>query len=332
MNKFILIMLTLFVSTFSVYGKELNIGWVMAGPDIYYKTSAETFKKLAAKKGWKVTITNAEYDGKKLLANVENLVSKGVDAIVLVALTPDVAARCAKKAKKGGVPIFLNTTAPNPIAYDIPVGIVNGEWDDYGKLVGVPAGKKFKGKKVRVGLIEGYLGMGIAESMTKGFIQGIKQNANPEIIFQQSGKWARKGGMEQAQNLINSGKKIDVMFVQNEEMCAGVLQAYKEAGKKVDFELFTGNGKEMAWEWIKQGKITGTAANPPTGEGDLVFQMVNAHFSKKPFPRHVFMHTYYLDKSNVSKAIPWNIDTYFAQKASGKIEMDLSKRVVGTKK
>jgi ABC-type sugar transport system substrate-binding protein len=305
--------------------KQVHIGYVMAGPDIYYRTSADVFIELSKKMDWEVSVTSSEYTATKEVANVEDFISKGVDAIVLVTANAEVGTKNAAKAKAAGIPLFMVSALPSKQGYDLPTGIVSGNW----QLMGAQTGKYIaaKWKKPRIAMIEGAYGQGIAESIREGFLKSLQDaGAEATIVSKASGGWMRKGGLEAAQDIIAAQKEIDILYCQNEEMAAGALQAFKEAGKKGKVAVFSNNGKEMAWKWLKEGEIEATVANAPTGEGDLAFQMVNAYFSKKPFPRHVYMDMTLLTKGNLHAAVPWKIKDYFKKKQTGELKMDLFSR------
>ncbi|MFT5128672.1 MAG: ABC-type sugar transport system substrate-binding protein [Rhodothermales bacterium] len=301
---------------------EVVIGYIMAGPDIYYRTAADTFTRLAEKKGWEVSTISSEYSAPKEVANVENFIAKQVDVIILVTVDADVATKNAKRAKEAGIPLFLAAALPSEQGYHLPTGIVSGDWKALGGLTGSYIGKNWK--TPRIAMIEGAYGQGLAEAVREGFLEAIKaEGATPEVVTQVSGGWMRKGGLDAAQDIIASQKEFDILYCQNEEMAAGALQAFAEASDTQSFKAFSNNGKEMAWEWLKTGKLTGTVSGAPTGEGDLLFQMVDAHLAKKEFPRHVYMKIALLTKDNLDIAVPWDIDNYFSKKAAGDFEMDL---------
>ncbi len=325
MKKIITILGIIALATVAQAKKQIHIGYVMAGPDIYYRTSADVFTQLGAKLDWDVSVTSSEYTATKEVANVEDFIAKGVDAIVLVTANAEVATINAAKAKAVGIPLFMVSALPSKQGYDLPTGIVSGNW----QLMGAYTGKYIasKWKTPRIAMIEGAYGQGIAESIREGFLKSLKDaGAEATIVSKASGGWMRKGGLEAAQDIIAAQKEIDILYCQNEEMAAGALQAFKEAGKKGKITVFSNNGKEMAWKWIKDGEMEATVANAPTGEGDLAFQMVEAYFSKKPFPRHVYMDMTLLTKSNINSAVPWKIQDYFKKKQSGELKMDLFSR------
>ncbi|MCJ8325332.1 MAG: sugar ABC transporter substrate-binding protein [Rhizobiales bacterium] len=299
-----------------------EIGYVLAGPDIYYATEAELFQKLAEDAGHTVTVANSEYSPSKELANVEDFIARGVDIIVLLSANAESGTQAALRAKEAGIPIFFVAALPSPAGYDIPTGIVSGDWIDMGKTVGEYVGKNHPGKNVA--LLEGVYGQGIAEMIRKGFDTGIANaNGGNEVVLANSAGWNRKDGLAVTQDFLASSKEFEVIYAMNEEMMAGAIQALEEAGELGNYALFSGNGKEIGWSWMRDGIMEATVANPPTLEADLNFQMVQAHIAGIDYPRHVYNIQPLLTVDNLDGAVPWVIDDYLAMKASGKLVVDL---------
>ncbi|MCP4381923.1 MAG: sugar ABC transporter substrate-binding protein [Hyphomicrobiales bacterium] len=299
-----------------------DIGFVLAGPDVFYATGAEVFETLAEQNGHRVSFANSEYSPSKELANVEDFIARGVDVIVLLSANAEAGTQAAQRAKDAGIPIFFQSALPTPEGYQIPDGIVSGNWIAMGKTVGLYVGENYPGENVA--LIEGFYGQGTTELIRKGFEEGVAESGGGnEVVLNASGNWNRKDGLAVAQDFIASQKDFKVIYAMNEEMMAGTIQAIEEAGKQGEYALFSDNGKEIGWQWMKDGVMEGTVANPPTLEGDIIFQMVQAHLDGKDYPRHVYNTQPWLTADNLDGAIPWDVEDYFARKASGEIVIDL---------
>lgn len=307
-----------------------DIGFVLAGPDIYYRTGEKVFTQLAEAAGHKVIVANSEYSPSKELANVEDFIARGVDAIVLVSANAEAGTEAARRAKDAGVPIFFLAALPMPDGYDVPTGIVSGNWIDMGYTAGTFVGENHPGKSIA--LVEGVYGQGITELIRAGFEQALADTkGGNEIVMAAAGNWSRQDGLKVVQDFIASQKQIDVIYALNEEMMAGTIQALTESGQIGNQVLVSANGKEIGWQWMRDGVMEASVANPPTMEADFAFQMVQALFDGKDFPHHVFNHQPLLTLGNLDSAVPWDVDAYFAQKESGKLVVDLYAEPVVTK-
>ncbi len=299
-----------------------DIGFVLAGPDIYYRTEADMFTVLAEAAGHDVTVANSEYSPSKELANVEDFIARGVDIIVLLSGNAESGTQAAERAAEAGIPIFFVAALPSPAGYDIPTGMVSGDWIGMGHTIGTQIGAAHPGENIA--LIEGVYGQGIAEMIHQGFEEGVAESGgNNTIVLESSGGWSRNGGLEVTQDYLASDQEFSVIYAMNEEMMAGAIQALDEAGRSGEMSLYSSNGKEIGWEWMEEGIMLGTVANPPTLEADLVFQMVERFIAGEEFPRHVYNVQPMLTAENIDTAVPWDIDNYIAKRDAGELDNDL---------
>ena len=106
---------------------------------------------------------------------------------------------------------------------------IKGNFYNYGKMIGDFMAKTYPDAKA--GLVEGPYGQGIAELFTRGVQDGIEGSKITIVSHQQADvNWSRQSSMAVAQNMITAHPEINLMFANNEDMCAGVVQALKEAG------------------------------------------------------------------------------------------------------
>lgn len=145
-----------------------------------------------------------------------------------------------------------------------------------------------------------------------------------KIVANASGGWNRQDGLKVMQDFLGSGREFSVVYAMNEEMMAGAIQALEEAGRLGDYTLYSSNGKEIGWQWMRDGVMAGTIVNTPTVEADLIFQMVQAHFKGIQYPRHVYNIQPLLTVDSLDRAIPWNIKNYIMKKKDGSLVIDIS--------
>ncbi len=299
-----------------------DIGYVLAGPDVYYRAGQSVFERLAEADGHKILLANSEYSPSKELANVEDFIARGVDAIVLVSANAEAGTQAASRARDAGIPIFFVAALPTPEGYDVPTGIVSGNWIDMGYSAGKHIGENHGGKSIA--LVEGVYGQGITELIRKGFERGLAETGgNNDIVMAAAGNWSRQDALDVMQDFIASQKQIDIVYALNEEMMAGVIQALEESGQLDGKVLVSNNGKEIGWQWIKDGIMEASVANPPTMEAHLAYQMLSAHLDGAGYPRHVYNHQPLLTAGNLDGAVPWDVDDYIERIKSGALVVDL---------
>ncbi len=300
-----------------------SIGLVNAGPDDYYYKLFDVYEALAKDMGWEVTVLNSEYSPEKEISNVQDLITKGVDAIAVITANVFSAGQAAKMANDAGVPIFFVVGRPDE---ETTGGKVNGHvgfsYYNCGYMNGEWIAKNYPNAKVVS--IDGFYGQGTAEAHAQGIQDALDaNNTGIKVVSVGSGEWQRTKAIPVAQDLLASGREFDIVYVMNEEMTAGVLQVFEEQGVK-DKIILTTNGKEEGIEWIKTGKVAATAPDPPSLCAHLSFQQMVRYFKGEPFERLLTVYQDLITKENVDSAVPWKKDAYFAGVKAGSFECDLA--------
>ncbi|PYG90386.1 ABC-type sugar transport system substrate-binding protein [Ruminiclostridium sufflavum DSM 19573] len=312
--------------------KGKNIGFILAGSDIYYQKGYEVFEALAEEEGWTVTKTTSDYDPKKETNNVQDMVAKKVDAIILCTVNSSTGSKAGEMANKAGIPIFYITSIPDPDGPGKPDGCVSGPWYEGGYEIGVLVGKQFKAD-AKIVTVEGGYGQAIAELHRLGFLDALakawgktpKQVFDENIVYNQTGGFMTDKAQTVMQDAISkTGGKFDMVYVHNEAMMDGVLKAIKSTGKT--YPVFAINGKETTVEQIKEGTVTATVSIPPSSEAEMVFQQVKSKFEGKTYP--VYLKNIYvpINKDNAASAsiLPWlDSQKYFELVKSGKTGIDI---------
>ena len=223
----------------------------------YFIGISKTVERAAAKDGVDVSVTDAKGDAVALTTNIEDLLTKDLDGIII-----------------SGGPLENAPAALNAITQkDIPVVLVDRKFQsgDYTSWVG-PDNEAIGrqdgeflaeelGGKGKVGIIRG----GPADnSIGKARSDGLKSVLEPAgfelVVAPEFGEWSSDGGLKVAENLLNQHSDLDAIFCENDSMCLGAQKAIADAGKTDDIVLAGVDGQKEALAAIKDGgnyKVTG---------------------------------------------------------------------------
>lgn len=308
------------VSATPVTGKV--IGFVNAGPDDYYAQFGDSLVAIANSYGMKVVQVNSNYKPEKELANVQDLIAKGVDAIAVITAGAAGSAKSIKAANDAKVPIFFIAGEPElPEGGGSFTGHVTDNFVIMGYKIGQWIAKKYPNSTSAE--IPGFLGQGPAEGEIVGYQLAMDEAKMPPVIMLKSADWQRTKAIPVTEDLIASGKQFDVMFAANEEEAAGVIQVFKEQGIKGKV-IVSNNGKEDAWKWMKDGLMAATVPNPPSLNADLCVQQIVRCLTGQKFVSDLQITPFdVLTKDNLDKAIPWNTANYMKARAANKFEWHL---------
>lgn len=314
---------------------EYTIGYYKDAADDYYKAGYEVFCRLIEQDpdtaGWKVIDKVGQGTSQEQLAAVEDFITAGVDAIVVVQNSPQITEECIAKANAAGIPYFAATHAPAVPAGGELAGFVGYNFVQCGIYAGEDAIEYGVKKVVN---IEGKLGQGTASAQSLGFLQAYENagldiggtaedvavnktsgGADLEIVQWASGDWQADPAKKVMADVITAlGKDgFDGVYVQNDEMADGVLQAFEEAGLDPgDYWIGSSNGKEKSWKWVEEGRMTMDVNQTPSLEEDCLYQMVKANACGIEYKKYLNPYTLPYNGSNVADMtlIPYNVDSY----------------------
>jgi len=177
----------------------------------------------------------------KQVGDVEDLMVKGIDALVILAhdsapLTPIV----EQVYNEGIFVVSVDRGLTKPVenvyvAGDNPgMGRVSAEW----------MAKELNGKG-KIVVLEG-IPCVINSERVDAFNEVMAKYPGIEILDSQPANWSTQRGLEIMENYLQKYDEIDAVWAQDDDVLKGVLQAYKESGRN-DIEFFLGGAgsKEM---------------------------------------------------------------------------------------
>ena len=304
--------------------KALRVAFINAGPDDYYKQFGDVFAALGAMYGWDVTEINSEYKPEQELANVQDMINAGMDAIAVITVQMEAAGEATILANEAGVPIFFVAGTPDESKGAKPDGHVSDNFLYMGWLVGKYVGENYPEEQTCF-TIEGFLGQGTAEAQTEGFRRGLAETSGAEVVSLGSGEWQRTLAIPIMADLITSGREWRVIYGANDEMTDGILTAMEEANiDPTEKIVVSSNGKELSWPWLRAGTVQAVSPNPPSLNADLSIQQIIAYFEGREYPKAIRIYApEALTADNVGTAIPWLTNDYIAGRNAGNFPYDL---------
>ncbi len=193
----------------------------------YFAAMKAAFDEAGKSLGAELYITDARHDVTKQTSDIEDLVQKGVD-IILLNPTDSVgiesAVRMAKQ--KGVVVVALDAQANGPI--DSFVGSKNY---DAGVLAGEALAQSLGGQGP-VAILDGIPVVPILERV-RGFKDGIARHPGIKLVDTQNGRQERSVAMGVTENLLQSHPDLKGIFSVNDGGALGALAAIKASGRDV---------------------------------------------------------------------------------------------------
>lgn len=235
MNKPSYILGAVFLALFSVqsFAKELKIGFILSTmQEERYQRDKRVFEETAKKMGAKVLFASCNNNEQTQASQVDNLLSQGVNALVIQPVNGETASAFVKQAQKDGVPVI----AYDRLIKNAPLSAyVTEDSFNVGKLQ-AEAAVKHVGKKGNFVLLKGQAGHSVAEARTAGAMSVLKQYPDIKIVVEQyHNGWSPELAMQTTENALTRNKNnIQAIIANNSGMAHGAIQALDEqklAGK-----------------------------------------------------------------------------------------------------
>lgn len=246
--------------------KKLKIGVAIPSADHGWTGGVVWWAKRAIA-DWQKKDKNLEFylvtseSASQQVAQVEDLMVKGIDALVILAhdsapLTPVV-----EQAKKKGIYIVSVDRGLTKPVEDVYIA---GDNPGYGRIAAEFIAKELKGKG-KVVILEG-IPCVINTERVEAFKSVMKNYPGIEILDSQPAYWSTQKGLEVMENYLQKYKQIDAVWTGDDDVLKGALQAYKESGRN-DIKIFVGGGgsKDIV-KMIMSGDpiVRATATYPPS--------------------------------------------------------------------
>jgi len=241
---------------------SLTLGFVNGDNSGFSSCLQKSVERTAKARGVELFVSNSQMDPAKELSDIENMITRGVDALIVQTVNVDALEGDIAKAKSAKVPIFLTSVATDDVGavlgaavVDLPrLGALDAEW----------VAKDAAGRPVEVGVIAGAPGAA-SDLMVGGFVDALPANA--KVVANQPGMFNPVKAQDVAENMIQGHPDLDYVFVANEEMAFAARKVFDAAGAR-DIRIVTENGTDEGLAAVADGRFSATVANSPRVIGE----------------------------------------------------------------
>jgi len=228
----------------------------------FYVELGEGVKQAAEADDAELIYVDANGDVTKQNNDIEDLITKNVDVLLINPVDPQGIAPSLASAKAAGIPVItVDRTAEGALAHigrdNVAMGKLVG--DAVSDLLGTGGGKIVE--------IQGDAGGTVAMDRSSGFHSAFDGNDAVEIVEGPYAEYIRSNAVTAMQDLLQSNPDVKVVYAHNDDMALGALQVLQENGR--DDVLVAGvDGLMEAVKAIDSGdQFVATALNDPISLG-----------------------------------------------------------------
>lgn len=255
-------------------------------------------QKAAKENDVKVIVTDAQNDSATQVADVENLIQKKPDAIIIDPTDSDALVSAVERCNDEGIPVVTLDRQVNggKVACHIGYNAIKS-----GNIAGQYLVDTFKDKKdVKVVEIQGIMGTNVAQDRSKGFNEIIGKATNFKKVATQAADFDRAKAMSVMENILQANPKIDCVYAANDEMGLGALEAISAAGRLDEITLISCDAIDDSITKIKSGELEATIAEPPFFLGKKGLNIALDVINKKDVEKTIMLDNQLVTKKNVN--------------------------------
>lgn len=238
--------------------------------------------------------TEANWQPAKQVADVEDLLTKKVDVLIIGPISQAVGAPLIERAAKQGIPVV--TFGAYGRATQSATEIMAG-----GRVFGQQGGeylRKELGGKGNLWVFRGIAGVDEEQLRYEGFRKAI-DGSDLKISNEVFGDWSYAKGKQLCENLVLSGQPVDGIWFSGAEMTRACVDVFKEAKKPlVPMTGEANNGFLRVW---KETDLKSIAPMFTPGLGAAVIQASTALLEGKPVYRSYFSMPAPITRSTLDK-------------------------------
>ncbi len=259
-----------------------KVGLVVSTQDNpFFVTLKEGAVSKAKEMGHEIVILDSQNDPSKELGNVEDLLIKGIDVLLINPTDSDAVVSAVKAANRNKVPVVTLDRASNggTVVTHIASDNVAG-----GELAGNFIIEKLNGKNNKVVELEGIPGTTAARDRGKGFNRAAQNKL--DIVAKQAADFDRTKGLNVMENILQAQSEVNAVFAHNDEMALGALKAI-EASDKTNVIIVGFDATEDAVKAVREGKLAATVAQKPAEIGAKGVEAADKIVKKETVPQFI---------------------------------------------
>jgi len=194
-----------------------------------------------------VVYTQSDDQAQKQIANIQSMIAKKVDAIILTPVSPAAVVPVIEQAKQAGIPVILLAATANTKDYTALVTVDDVE---FGKVQADWLAKKLNGKG-NIYVLNGIAGLSTNEQRWQGAKSIFDKYPGIKVVASQNANWDEAAAKTATTNMLAAHPDVDGIWSQGGAMTMGAIEAFEVAGHQL--VPMTGedyNGLLKKWEQL----------------------------------------------------------------------------------
>jgi ribose transport system substrate-binding protein len=275
--------------------KTIGVSLLTRG-HIFYRDLEEGLKSEADKNGYNLIITSAEWDLGKQISQVEDFISRKVDAIIVCPVDSKGIGSGIAEANRAGIPIFTADIAAEEgkVVSHIASDNVQG-----GKLAGEYLAKLLNGKG-NVAIVNQPAITSVLDRVA-GFKEALTKFPDIKIVADVNGQGVRDRSLQVTADVLQANPKLDGIFGINDDSALGALDAVNQFNRKGVYIVGYDATPPAVDAILKDSPLKADVVQYPKKIGIKTIDVISEYFNSKVVPENVPVEVGMVDKESLKK-------------------------------
>ncbi|MEX1123271.1 MAG: sugar ABC transporter substrate-binding protein [Balneolales bacterium] len=217
-----------------------------------------------------------EVDVEQQMQIIENLIQRKVDVIAVTPSGSRELIPVISRANQANIPVIIvDTRLDEKLLKSDGAQIstfIGSDNFEGGRLAGIYIGERLNGSG-KVAILEGIPGHETGDSRRLGFLKGLEESPDIQIVTSQTANWERSLGYNVFENILQSYSDVQAVFAANDLMALGALEALSSNREAENEVIVVGfDAHEEAIEAIRNGAMAATIAQHPYEMGRMAVE------------------------------------------------------------
>ncbi len=263
---------------------------------MFYKELEEGLQREAEKYNYELIITSGEFDPGKQIAQIEDFITRKVDAIILCPVDSRGIGLGIQKANDTGIPVFTADIASEE--GKIVTHIASDNFQG-GKLAGEYLAKLLNGKG-NVAIINQPAITSVLDRVD-GFKSAVMDYPEIKITADVNGMGVRDKSLQVTSDVLQANPDLNAIFGINDDSALGALDAVQQYGRN-DISIIGYDATQPAVEAILSGgPLKADVIQYPDKIGEITIKTINDYLNGKKVPAKVPVEVGIVDINDLQK-------------------------------
>jgi ribose transport system substrate-binding protein len=281
--------------------KDATIGLAVANLQAdFFNQIKQSVEAEAKAKGVTVITVDAKGDSATQVSQVQDLITRGVKALIYIPAGATAAGVPVKAAKAAGIPVICVDRTPPDAPGDT---FIATDSVSAAKTLGEYVGKITSGKG-KIGILQGQLGTTPEQDRDKGFNDALKGFPGLEVVSKQPSKaWMQDEGFAIGQDMLQRHPDITVFFGRADALALGAARAVKVANVDHKVIVVGFDGDVAGLKAVRDGTLQATMTQQTQGMGRLALNSALDAINGKTLSKEQLQEAVLTTKDNVGPYI-----------------------------